>query len=107
VAGLSLIHRAVYAADAVAQLPDVARTALGSGAVALVHSPRAGALLAQLVDEAGLARRAVSIAAISSAAAEAAGRGWKAIQAAAAPRDDALLELAAKLCKTDAMGSRE
>jgi uroporphyrinogen-III synthase len=105
--GLSLVDCVVYAADAAGQLPDEARDMLATGAVALIHSPRAGALFARLVDEAGLERATIPIAAISPAAAEAAGSGWKAILAAATPRDDALLELAAKLCKTDAMGPRE
>jgi uroporphyrinogen-III synthase len=104
--GLSLIDCVVYAAEAARRLPDDAHEALGAGAVALVHSPRAGALFARLVDDAGLERDAIPIAAISPAAAEAAGSGWKATLAALTPRDDALLELAAKLCKTDAMGPR-
>ncbi|MEA3064722.1 MAG: hypothetical protein QOJ27_1168, partial [Sphingomonadales bacterium] len=41
----------------------------------------------------------IRVAAISAAAAEAAGEGWAAKAVAAAPRDQALLELAAKLCK--------
>jgi hypothetical protein len=45
-------------------------------------------------------RGAISIAAISAAAADAVGTGWKRVDAAAEPRDHALLELAAKLCHT-------
>jgi uroporphyrinogen-III synthase len=62
--------------------------------VALVHSPRAGARLAALAGD----KTAIAVAAISAAAAEAAGDGWAAKAVAAAPRDQALLELAAKLC---------
>lgn len=62
--------------------------------VALVHSPRAARRFAELAKERG----AIAIAAISSAAAEAAGEGWKAVETADQPTDDALLALAARLC---------
>ncbi|HEX9931738.1 MAG TPA: uroporphyrinogen-III synthase [Allosphingosinicella sp.] len=94
-----LARRIVYASDAVGELPETARAALGGGALALIHSPRAGALFALLADAAGLARPAIALAAISEAAATAAGRGWRSLAAAARPRDEALLELAAELCK--------
>ncbi len=82
----------VYAAEPVEQLPaDV------ENAVVLLHSPRAAALFAE---RARGRRGAIRIAAISAQAADAAGGGWKSVQVAAAPRDEALLELAAKLCKT-------
>lgn len=63
-------------------------------AVALVHSPRAGRRLAELIGD----RKAVAIAAISAAAAEAAGPGWAAVAIAERPTDEALLALAASLC---------
>lgn len=88
----------VYASEAVDRLPDEAAEALRSGALALIHSPRAGRLFGRLVDTAGLDRAAIRVAGISPAAAEAAGEGWALRAAAAAPRDQALLELAAKLC---------
>lgn len=86
----------VYASEAVADLPGAARAALADGALALLHSPRAAALFAALVAE----RAAIRIVAISAAAAEAAGTGWAAVAIADRPRDEALLELAAKLCQT-------
>lgn len=64
------------------------------GNVALVHSPRAGQRLAELVGN----RTSVAIAAISPAAASACGSGWGAIEAAERPSDAALLALAARLC---------
>jgi len=67
--------------------------ALGDCVVA-VHSPRAGQRLAELVS----ARSSVDIAAISAAAAEACGDGWKRVHAASQPNDAALLALAARLC---------
>jgi len=68
------------------------------GSVALIHSPRAGARFAKLVDEAGIARGSVAIAAISAAAADSAGDGWAAVETAARPEEDALLALAERLC---------
>jgi len=64
------------------------------GAVALIHSPRAGRRLAELVHDRG----SIVIGAISAAAAEAVGGGWQSVRAADQPTDDALLALAARLC---------
>lgn len=94
--GVSVERRAVYAADAASELRDAARAALAEGAVALIHSPRAGAVFGRLVDAAGLPRDSIAVAAISVAA----GEGWPRAAVAARPRDEALLELAAKLCQT-------
>jgi uroporphyrinogen-III synthase len=101
---IRLERRLVYAAEPVRVLPDEAAKALGRGALVLLHSPRAAAIFARLIDEAGI-ERDISLAAISANAAEAAGEGWRAKHAAREPRDEALLELAAKLCKT--AGDRE
>lgn len=80
----------VYRATAV---PD---PGLGDeGSVALVHSPRAGRRLSELV---AANRSTIVIAAISPAAAEAVGEGWECVEVAAQPSDDALLALAARLC---------
>jgi uroporphyrinogen-III synthase len=97
-------RRIIYAAEAATELPKAAVEALEAGALALVHSPRAGALFAALVDQAGLDRGTISIAAISPAATAAAGGGWRSVAAAAAPTDSALLELAADLCQNDGDG---
>jgi uroporphyrinogen-III synthase len=97
-------RRIVYAAEAVTELPEAAAEALEAGALALLHSSRAGALFAALVDQAGLDRGTLSIAAISPAAAAAAGHGWRRLAAAAAPSDSALLELAADLCQNEGDG---
>lgn len=105
--GVAVVRRIVYAADAADGLPAEARRALAAGALALIHSPRAGTLFGTLVDRAGLPRPATAIAAISEQAAAAAGPGWRAVAAAARPRDEALLELAAALCQTRAGRVRE
>ena len=65
-----------------------------SGSVALIHSPRAGARFAEIVGDCG----SIAIAAISQAAADAAGAGWKTVAIADQPSDEALLALAARLC---------
>ena len=80
----------VYRAKPI-EAPDLSQA---EGAVALIHSPRAGRRLAELVRDRG----SIAIAAISAAAAEAADGGWAAVEFAAAPNDDALLALAARLC---------
>jgi uroporphyrinogen-III synthase len=87
-AGVAIDRHIVYSAE-----PVPCERFEGPG-VALIHSARAGARLARLACD----RSAIAIAAISAAAAEAAGEGWAAKAVAAAPRDQALLEVAAKLC---------
>lgn len=86
---------AVYASEPIA----VALEALDqlAGSVVLIHSARAARRVADLVDRAGIDRRTVRIAAISAAAADAAGGDWERIAAAAAPDDAALIALARSL----------
>ena len=86
--GVAIERRIVYASE------PVPHGRFEGPAVAMIHSPRAGARFAQLAGD----RKAIAVAAISPAAAAAAGEGWAAKAVAAAPRDQALLELAAKLC---------
>jgi uroporphyrinogen-III synthase len=66
--------------------------------VAMIHSPRAAARLAELVPHED--RSSVRIAAISQNAADAAGSGWAEIRVASSPTDSALLALARGLCET-------
>ncbi|MDO6413138.1 uroporphyrinogen-III synthase [Sphingomonas sp. BIUV-7] len=101
-AGLAITRITVYRADPVAELPPAACLALEQGAITLLHSPRAAALFASLIDQAGIARASVRIAAISAAALRAAGQGWGGAASAALPTDDALLAAAARLCETGA-----
>lgn len=96
---IAIDRRPVYASNAIPRLPEEAADALRGHALVLLHSPRAAAIFGSLTDQAGLARHGVALAAISAAAAEAAGSGWREVSIAAQPRDEALLELAAKLCK--------
>lgn len=93
----------VYRSKAREALPKHAIDALAGGdALALIHSPRAGALFAKLCNQARIDRGTVGIVGISRAATEAADAGWRFQAHAPRPRDDALLELAAKLCEADA-----
>lgn len=96
-AGIAIERRIVYAAEPVARAP------FDGPAVAMIHSARAGARFAGLARD----RSSIAVAAISAAAAEAAGEGWAAKAVAAAPRDQALLELAAKLCNSDAEATKD
>jgi uroporphyrinogen-III synthase len=95
---LQVTERAVYRSEALRSLPEAAHEAIRAGTVALLHSPRAGATLAALLDASSGDRRGVRLAAISPAALAAAGFGWGTSLAAREPRDDALLAVAAKLC---------
>jgi uroporphyrinogen-III synthase len=80
--------RIVYAS--VTQMPDLTPLV---GGVALVHSPRAARRLAELVDD----RSTIAIAAISAAAATAAGAGWRAVTVADRPTDPATITAALTL----------
>ena len=98
--GISIERRIVYEAVAADRLPPAAADALENGALVLLHSPRAAATFAALVPE----RSAVRLAAISKPAAQAAGEGWAAVAVAPEPRDQPLLELAARLCHSGSLG---
>lgn len=97
---IKIERRIVYASIPLATLPPEAIAAIEAKALVLIHSPRAGGHFADLIDKADIPRSAIRLAAISTAAASAAGTGWAQVDVAAAPRDHALLELAAGLCKT-------
>lgn len=73
------------------ETPDMSRA---EGAVALIHSPRAARRFAEMSPR----RASIAVAAISPAAADAAGGGWAVVESASQPNDDALLALAARLC---------
>ncbi|MDB5716028.1 MAG: uroporphyrinogen synthase [Sphingomonadales bacterium] len=64
--------------------------------VALLHSARAARRFAEIATD----KSSTAIVAISSAVAEAAGAGWRAIAVAPRPQDTAMLALAASLCET-------
>lgn len=89
-AGHKITELVVYRSVRIAA-PDLSAA---PGAVVLIHSPRAAKRFAELATD----RATISIAAISEAAASAAGDGWRAVEAAERPSDEGLLALAARLC---------
>lgn len=101
--GVSVVRRIVYAADAVATLPSEMRPALERGAVVLLHSPRAAAHFATLIDAEHIDRSTIHVAALSPAVRDTAGVGWAAAVSAPSPNDDALLAIAAILCNQEAV----
>ena len=89
--------RQVY--ESVAQpLGRNAQGIITSENVTLLHSARAATILRSEMDRLGLERTHTHIAALSENIATAAGTGWKSVQAASVPTDDALLSLASALC---------
>lgn len=80
----------VYRSDPVTA-PNLAAAV---GSVAMIHSPRAGRRFAELTTD----RASIAVAAISAAAADACGSGWRSVDVAEQPSDDALLALAVALC---------
>jgi uroporphyrinogen-III synthase len=86
---------AVYASAPLTPQPDAVRRLAGS--VALVQSPRSAQLLRGVLAGAGLSPAALRLAAISPAAAEAAGTGWDALAVAPVPTDPALVTAAIRL----------
>ena len=94
--GIVIDRCIVYSADPVTPPAELASTIVESPVV-LIHSPRAGARLAELVEPADRAR--VALVAISANAGEAAGAGWEEVAIASEPRDEALLNEAARLCR--------
>ena len=85
-----IVPVAVYRSISV-EAPDLSAA---KDSIALIHSPRAGRRFAQLMSD----RSTTTIAAISEAAADAIGSGWRTVETADQPSDDALLALAARLC---------
>ncbi|MBB3879470.1 uroporphyrinogen-III synthase [Sphingomonas pseudosanguinis] len=94
--------RIVYAAEPIAIPPDTVRDLAGT--IVLLHSARAAARLAQLVEDHDVERAAIALVAISAKTAAAAGPGWRAVALAGAPRDDAMIAAARALTRTAATG---
>ncbi|HEY9090104.1 uroporphyrinogen-III synthase [Parasphingorhabdus sp.] len=92
-----MMLRHVYQARAL-PLGEKARAALHEGNVILLYSPRAAKILAGEMERHAIDRSRNDIAALSSNIAKAAGSGWKSVQTAERPTDEALLSLAGRLC---------
>ena len=95
--GVEIEREIVYASHMISPPSDFI-AALKAGGVVTLHSPRAANLLASIIDQHSIDRSALSLAAISANAADAAGTGWDAVSIAARPLDSALLDCAMKLC---------
>lgn len=94
--GLRVVSACVYAAVEIGNAEDLLAL-LTPGMALLVHSPRAGERLEGLTPAA--CRSDLHVIAISDAALASCGTGWASAAAAQSPRDDAMLALAAGLCK--------
>ena len=93
---LSIIRLCVYESVEAGTAEGLAAI-MPEEAVALLHSPRGAVRLARLVPT--MERRRLHLAAVSPAVLDAAGVGWASGHAAPMPKDEALLALAATLCK--------
>lgn len=91
----------VYRSAAIEPGPNLREA---EGGIVLVHSARAGKRLSELARTQGLDLDRMTLAAISASAAEAAGSGWKAVEVADQPSDDALLALVERLCDNQPQG---
>lgn len=87
----------VYEARAL-PLGEKAQVALRQGNIVLLYSIRAASILAGEMDRLNIDRSINPVAALSANIAQAAGNGWKNVDAAVQPTDDALLSLAGRLC---------
>lgn len=96
-AGIALVPLVLYRAEPVRRLSAPARTALGSGAIALLFSPRTARLFRRRLGGAGLAPEAVAAVALSPAVAAAAGPGWRALAVADRPATAEVLAAARRL----------
>jgi uroporphyrinogen-III synthase len=93
---LSIIRRCVYESVEAGTAEGLAAV-MPEEAIALLHSPRGAIRLAKLVPM--RERLRLHLAAVSPAVLDAAGAGWASGEAAPMPKDEALLVLAAALCK--------
>ncbi|WP_108811804.1 uroporphyrinogen-III synthase [Sphingorhabdus sp. Alg231-15] len=104
--GRRIALQQVYQARALT-LGDTAQAALRKGHVVLLYSVRAARILSDEMERVGLDRSVNHIVALSANIAAAAGEGWKSIQTAEEPTDDALLSLAGRLCLDKEIGKGE
>ena len=89
----------VYRSNAIA-LGEQAKACLAGESVILLHSARAARELVVEFDRLRLPKSRHHLLAFSAKVAEVAGDGWKSVQTADHPDDDALLSLASALCRS-------
>ncbi len=97
--GVTMIESVVYASEAQAMPPALADL-LRQRVVVLLHSGEAATHFASECDRLGIARDAITIAALAPRIAEAAGLGWAALATAETATDAALLALTSQLCQS-------
>lgn len=90
----------VYRSNAI-PLGEQAKTCLAEETVVLLHSARAARHFVAELERLRLPKSRHHVLAISRKVAEATGPGWKSVQCADHPDDDALLSLASALCRSD------
>jgi len=96
-AGVTITQVIAYRTIAL-PLDPAARLLAGGKALALLHSAATARHFASECDRLGLARRAITLAALGPRIAAAAGGGWAAVHTAARPDEAALLEMVFDLC---------
>ncbi len=89
----------VYRSNAIA-LGSEAITCLAEETIILLHSTRAARHFLSELERLKLPRTIHHVLAFSEKVAEVAGKGWKSVQTAEHPDDDALLSLASTLCRS-------
>lgn len=99
--GITLTERVVYSSTAL-PMPAALAELLAVPAVILLHSAAAARQFAAECSRLATERGRLSLAAIGSRVAAAAGPNWRLVAAAAQPSDHALLALAEQLCQTAA-----
>lgn len=90
----------VYRSKAIA-LGQEAVACLAEETIILLHSARAARHFLSELERLRLPANIHHVLAFSEKAAEAAGQGWKSVQSAEHPDDDALLSLASTLCRSN------
>lgn len=79
-------------------IPSGFAARLARGGIVLLHSGEAARHFAGECDRAGIAREAITLAALAPRISDAAGRGWRRVENAAVPSDGALLALVRDIC---------
>ncbi len=97
--GVTIDERVVYASEAL-PMPAALAVRLGEGALVLLHSAEAARHFAGQCQALGIAPSRIALAALAPRIAEAAGTGWAERASAPAPREQALLALAQKMCQS-------
>lgn len=96
--GVTITERVTYASEPL-PMPGELAAVLASGALVLLHSGEAARHFSGQCEARAIAKDRIAIAALAPRVAEAAGPGWAAIASAPAPRDQALLALACRMCQ--------